>query len=169
MKFLDINGVSTLYGKIKSNFLPYKGDGVSKEIPYNESLRFIVKSSEDDIHKDSYVVCGLSGMSFVIGDVESADDPNVASNYITFEVMKNGRSKIAISNYDDYTTGYDRLSHPKTEIYGDGYGIMNAHNWLFHVKENVVDLMQNGADYRINGESIVPSAIEASWLNSNLT
>ena len=168
MKFLDINGVEVLWNKIKDSFIPYNPNGISKTIPLGQQLTFQVAANDATNTVDTYVHIGLNGYSWYVTDVDTATDETVSSAYIGATITKGGKANFTLNDVNSIEESTGNVS-TRVELNSDEVCIISYANYLFHAKRNVVDLLQDGADYRINGISIVPEAIEDTWLESNLT
>lgn len=165
MKFLDINGVSTLWQKIKTNFIQYIPNGTSKEIPLNESLKFAVESTYQD---KAYVEIG-GACPFCVYSYNTNSNPDVYNAAFTVgidETLEGEGATIMLSQC--HTTA---LTPTFSDSYmtPSGFRVANISGYLFNQSGNTINLCQSGADYQIDGVSIIPKAIEDSWLTSNLT
>ena len=168
MKFLDINGVEVLWNKIKDSFIPYNPNGISKTIPSGQQLTFQVAANDTTNTVDTYVNIGRNGLSWYVTDVDTANDETVHSAYIGATITQGGKANFTLNDVNSIEESTGNVS-TRVELNSDEVCIISYANYLFHAKRNVVDLLQDGADYRINGISIVPEAIEDTWLESNLT
>lgn len=172
MKFLDINGVQTIWNRIKETFVQFNPTGTSIVCRNGEAFKI---EAHPNNGPEQYVYIGGINTPLLVSD----DLPNVNSAYACMKVLnpKDGSNdlvygnlyaQIGISSYYDPATGAGYNS-PGLEIDTHGIRNHNLSNYLFNIFDNTIDLLQDGADYRINGISIVPEAIEDTWLESNLT
>lgn len=154
MKFLDLNGVATLWNKIKSSFVPYNPSGISLSMEQNESLRFKTNPQSGIV---SYVGIG----EYYPLWISDTKDEHSASFAVQIDdekatIVLSSYSKTSIAPY----TGY---------LASDHFAIVDSNYYTVNIHENKIDLYGNDSDITIDGESIIPQAIENSWLNSNLT
>ena len=165
MKFLDINGVSTLWQKMKDNFIQYIPKGTSKEIPLNESLKFAVESSSQD---KAYVAIGGT-FPFCVYSYNTDSDPNVYNACLSVGIDDSLEGRGATIMLSQTNPTALTATHTDGYMTPSGFRVANIHGYLFNQSGNTINLCQSGADYQIDGISIVSEAIEESWLNSNLT
>ena len=165
MKFLDLNGVATLWNKIKSSFIPYNPSGVSLTVRQGEYLIFQGPQ--------------ISGTA-----VEMVLQPDQLWNFFVVEDVTSGRSAYCTMGiypihdiFGNDTQGEKRAvleignaDSSNTRYGSNGLLIENPDSVRqCEIQMNKIQLYNSDADIIVNGESIIPQAIEDSWLNSNLT
>lgn len=153
MKFLDLNGVATLWNKIKSSFIPYNPSGTSLTIEENERLQF---DTTPDVGIRSYV--GIGG-PYPLWVSDTKDEHSAA-----FAVQID--DKVSTIMLTPYST--TNIAEPWVYLSSDGLKILNAGGYTSILTGNTLELFGHDSDITIDGESVIPQAIEDSWLNSNL-
>ena len=172
MKFLDINGVQTIWNRIKETFVQFNPTGTSIVCKNGEAFKI---EAHPNNGPEQYVYIGGINTPLLVSD----DLPNVSSAYAGMKILNpiersddlvysNLYAQIFIGSYYNPETGAG-YNAPYLNMDSHGMHVANLSNHLCNIFDNTIDLVQDGADYRINGVSIVPEAIEDAWLESNLT
>ena len=158
MKFLDLNGLTTLWKKCKETFIPFNHGGQAY-LNNGEALNFNIGATQ-----------GLAPTTFAIGNgsccftaggaIDSHDRTGLA-----YFVYPDASTKFGLSNYDMSTN--IRLLNDNTSASIEVENLNTSSTTT--ISDHSIELVGSGATITINGEELSPcSALSTEDLNSIL-